>query len=73
MGPLFKAMKAPLPDHIRVAIGFTSTGRKGKVIGECWDNRRSADGHFETFIRPDLAYAPDAMSVQIAAILARTS
>ena len=70
MAPLFEAMKAPLPDHIRVAIGFTSTGRKGKAIGECWDNRRSAAGHFEIFIRPDLAYAPDAMPVQIAAILA---
>jgi hypothetical protein len=30
----------------------------------------SADGHFEIFIRPDLAHAPDAMPAQIAAILA---
>ena len=43
---------------------------KGKAIGECWDNRFSADGHFEIFIRPDLAHAPDAMPAQIAAILA---
>ena len=70
MAPLFEAMGAPLPDRIRVAIGFTSTGRKGRSIGECWDNRRSADGHFEIFIRPDLAHAPDAMPMQIAAILA---
>lgn len=55
---------------MRVAIGFTSAGRKGKAIGECWDNRLSADGHFEIFIRPDLAHAPDAMPAQIAAILA---
>src|SRR3546814_3233076 len=53
-----------------VAIGFTSAGAKGKAIGECWDNRLSADGHFEIFIRPDLAHAPDAMPAQIAAILA---
>ena len=70
MAPLFEAIETPLPARVRVAIGFTSTGRKGKSIGECWDNRRSADGHFEIFIRPDLAYAPDAMPVQIAAILA---
>jgi hypothetical protein len=55
---------------VRVAIGFTSRGAKAKAIGECWDNRLSADGHFEIFIRPDLAHAPDAMPAQIAAILA---
>ncbi len=69
MAPLFEALDAPLPAHIRVAIGFTSAGRKGKAIGECWDNRLSADGHFEIFIRPDLAHAADAMPAQIAAIL----
>ncbi|AMK20507.1 hypothetical protein Sj15T_41900 (plasmid) [Sphingobium sp. TA15] len=70
MAPLFEALEAPLPDRVRVAIGFTSAGAKGKAIGECWDNRLSADGHFEIFIRPDLAHAPDAMPAQIAAILA---
>ncbi|CUS44988.1 FIG01094561: hypothetical protein [hydrothermal vent metagenome] len=58
MAPLFEALDAPLPSRVRVAIG------------ECWDNRRSGDGHFEIFIRPDLAHAPDAMPAQIAAILA---
>ena len=70
MAPLFEALRAPLPDRVRVAIGFTSAGRRSRAIGECWDNRRSADGHFEIFIRPDLAHAPDAMPAQIAAILA---
>src|SRR3546814_12758863 len=70
MAPLFEALDAPLPDRVRVAIGFTSAGAKGKVIGECWDNRLSVDGHFVIFIRPDLAHAPDAMQAQIAAILA---
>jgi hypothetical protein len=55
---------------VRVAIGFTSRGARGRAIGECWDNRCSDDGHFEIFIRPDLAHAPDAMPAQIAAILA---
>lgn len=70
MAPLFTALGTPLPDRVRVAIGFTSAGRKGKAIAECWDNRRSADGHFEIFIRPDLVHALDAMPAQIAAILA---
>ena len=70
MAPLFEALDAPLPSRVRVAIGFTSAGRKGKAIGECWDNRCSGDGHFEIFIRPDLAHAADAMPAQIAAILA---
>ena len=70
MAPLFEALDAPLPARVRVAIGFTSRGAKGKAIGECWDNRLSGDGHFEIFIRPDLAHAPDAMPAQIAAILA---
>jgi hypothetical protein len=70
MAPLFEALGTPLPSRVRVAIGFTSRGAKGKAIGECWDNRCSGDGHFEIFIRPDLAHAPDAMPAQIAAILA---
>lgn len=70
MAPLFESLDTPLPSRVRVAIGFTSRGAKGKAIGECWDNRCSGDGHFEIFIRPDLAHAPDAMPAQIAAILA---
>src|SRR3546814_16240917 len=70
MAPLFAALDAPLPARIRVAIGLTSSGRTGKAIGECWDNRLSAAGHFELFIRPDLAHAPDAMPEQIARPLA---
>ncbi|KKI21914.1 SprT-like domain-containing protein [Sphingomonas sp. Ag1] len=70
MTPLFETLGAPLPSRVRVAIGFTSRGAKGKAIGECWDNRCSGDGHFEIFIRPDLAHAADAMPAQIAAILA---
>ncbi|AKH18924.1 transcription elongation protein SprT [Sphingomonas sanxanigenens] len=67
MAPLFEALDTPLPDRVRVAIGFTSAGRKGKAIGECWDNRRSADGHFEIFIRPDLAHELVHAAVGIAA------
>ena len=52
--PQFDRAGAPLPSNIRVSIGFTSTGRKGKRIGECWGEVASADGHFEIFIVPTM-------------------
>lgn len=39
-------------------------------LGEGWDNQNSADGHFETFIRLDLAESPKTMPLQIAVVLA---
>ena len=53
MAPWFAELGCPLP-RFRVAIGFPSTGRRGRRIGECWDGRASADSTFEIFIRPDL-------------------
>jgi len=70
MGPWFEGLGSPLPGHVRIAIGFTSTGKRGNRIGECWDNGCSEDGHFEVFIRPDLAESADMMPLQVAAILA---
>lgn len=55
MAPMFKKLDAPLPAQLRIAIGFTSSGRRGRNIGECWDNQCSEDRHFEIFIRPDLS------------------
>jgi len=37
----------------RAAIGFPSTGRKGKRIGECWYKDASGDATAEIFIRID--------------------
>jgi hypothetical protein len=51
--PTFGSAGLPLTNNIRVSIGFTSTGRRGAAIGECWNCKASADGHFEIFIRPD--------------------
>ncbi|WP_232295873.1 MULTISPECIES: transcription elongation protein SprT [Ralstonia] len=70
MAPMFAALDAPLPGRIRIAIGFTSTGQRGKRIGECWDTSCSEDAHFEIFIRPDLVESADLMPMQVAAILA---
>ncbi len=70
MAPMFAALNAPLPPRIRIAIGFLSSGNRGKRIGECWDNICSEDGHFEIFIKPTLVETPEAMPSRIADILA---
>ncbi len=51
--PVFSNAGYPLPDKIRVSVGFTSTGARGKAIGECWSDIASEDGYFEIFIRPN--------------------
>lgn len=50
--PVFAAKGYPIPAKVRVSIGFTSNGAKGKAIGECWSDLASADGSFEIFIVP---------------------
>lgn len=60
----FKRIGAPLPRRLRIAIGFPSSGNRGKAIGECWTDTSSADAHFEIFIRPD-----QADELEVAAIL----
>jgi hypothetical protein len=69
MTPIFQQLAAPLPARLRIAIGFTSSGRRSKRIGECWDNQCSEDGYFEIFIRPDLGESKDLLPMQVAGIL----
>lgn len=51
--PVFKGISAPLPAKIRLSVGFTSNGYRGKAIGECWDSKASGDKNFEIFVKPD--------------------
>ena len=53
-GPLFEEAGAPIPSKVRVSVGFCSTGRKSRRIGECWSDTASADGHHEIFLKPEL-------------------
>ena len=69
-GAHVREVRGPLPAQLRIAIGFTSSGRRSRNIGECWDNQCSEDRHFEIFIRPDLSESKDLMPMQVAAILA---
>ncbi len=57
-GPIFEQAGASLPGKVRVSVGFCSTGRKSRRIGECWSDTASADGHHEIFLKPEL---PDAL------------
>lgn len=62
--PLFAAIEAPLPPRIRLSVGFCSTGKRSKRIGECWSDTCSKDGHFEIFIRPELIDPIEVLGVQ---------
>jgi hypothetical protein len=53
--PHFETCGYPIPDNIRFAIAFPSTGRRGARIGECWHSDASDDGNFEVIIRADIA------------------
>lgn len=55
--PVFKKRGYTIPDNVRMAVGFTSTGARGKRIGECWSDQCSEDGAFEIFIDPKLGDA----------------
>lgn len=50
----FERVGAPLPDKVRVSVGFTSTGARSNRIGECWHDAASSDGYFEIFLKPTI-------------------
>lgn len=52
MAPRYAELGQPIP-AFRVAIGFTSGGKKSRANAECWHNSVSGDGVYEIFIRPD--------------------
>lgn len=59
--PYFETQGYPLPDAIRFAIAFPSTGKKGRHPGECWHPETSADQHYEIIIRADMAEPLDVL------------
>lgn len=52
--PVFESVGSPIPDNVRVSVGFPSHGMRGKAIGQCFSDAVSRDGHFEIFIHPNL-------------------
>jgi hypothetical protein len=63
--PYFASVGYPLPDNIRFAIAFTSTGRKGQRVGECWHSSSSDDASFEIFLRADIAEPVEVLGVLV--------
>ena len=51
--PVFDELGHKLPP-VRMAIGFPSTGARGKRIGECWSDVCSGDNTHEIFIHPSI-------------------
>jgi hypothetical protein len=39
MALVFENLGAPLPAQLRIAVGFTSSGRCSRRLAECWDNQ----------------------------------
>ena len=62
--PYFQTCGFPIPDNIRFAIGFPSTGRRGARIGECWHSSTSADLAYEIFIRAAL-FEPEVSRIDL--------
>lgn len=51
----FVKADAPLDlDRIRIGVGYPSTGKRSKRIGECWYSTTAADGAHEIFLHPTL-------------------
>ena len=61
--PYFDSYGYKIPENIRYAIAFPSTGRAGARIGECWHSSTSDDGNFEIIIRADIADPVEVLGV----------
>lgn len=63
--PVFEVHGLSLPAKIRLACGFTSAGRRGRVIGECWSSSASVDAATEILIAPTLDDASRVLDVLV--------
>ena len=65
LAPYFESYGFKLPENIRFAIAFPSTGRQGRRIGECWHSSTSEDGNYEIIIRADIADPVEVLGVLV--------
>jgi hypothetical protein len=61
--PHFESCGFSIPENIRFAIAFPSTGRKGNRVGELWHATTSEDGNYELIIRADISDPIQVMGV----------
>lgn len=52
--PWFEEVDTPLPEQVRISVGFTSTGARSNRIGECWAPAADEHGLSQIFIHPKL-------------------
>jgi hypothetical protein len=63
--PYFASAGYNVPENIRFAIAFTSTGRRGNRRSESWHASSSADSNYEIFIRADIAAPLDVLALLV--------
>ena len=63
--PYFESCGFVIPDNMRFAIAFPSTGRRGARVGECWHCSTSEDGNYEIIVRADIADPVEVLGVLV--------
>lgn len=65
--PRFEAAGLPIPEKIRVSVGFGFGARResARVIGQCWARSQSDDGVNAVFISPELENTARVLDVLI--------
>src|SRR3954452_8521287 len=71
--PYFESCGYKLPDSIRYAIAFTSSGRKGPQTGETWHDSASADGHYQIIIKADQDDPTEVLGILVHQLAPRSS
>ena len=51
LAPTFKKLGYPLPPF-RISTGFTSSGRRGAAVAECWTDKADPEGFHQIFLDP---------------------
>ena len=63
--PHFSQCGYDIPEKMRFAIAFPSTGRKSRRVGELWHSVTSGDESYELIIRADIAEPVEVLSVLV--------
>lgn len=58
-----------IPEKMRFSIGFPSTGRQGKRLGELWHGSTSNDETYELFIRADVDTPSEVLGILVHELL----
>jgi SprT-like family len=62
--PIFERMGYQVPP-VKVSVGFTSSGSKGRHLGQCWSTKSSEDEVNQIFIAPHLPTAIEVLDTLV--------